>query len=252
MTVVGVSGKQVMASLGEPLRWWRNVGRCPCYNNISGTFDPGHSLCGGTGIVAEEVVLTSNYSTGTYLCLISSASAGKEYEETGQLMEGDLVCSTYPDEIPLSPGDRVLLPTRDTVYSEVITRGNGPSDSLNQQFATSIERIMDVNGPITSGWSLVNGPTFTSQIAYDSNIAFGTSFNGLSAVLWNASTGPAVGANYTVRYRYNPRYIVQSEMIKMRGKDTAGGLSPYATIGTTRTQQVLLRLWNPNSNDTSV
>src|SRR5512140_2909387 len=85
---------------GEVIRWWRAMGDCPCRDPERGTFDQTHTLCGGTGVLREEVDVRQ------YLAILTDATSALSYTAVGPIESGTLLASTMPDEIPLAPGDR--------------------------------------------------------------------------------------------------------------------------------------------------
>jgi hypothetical protein len=196
---------------GETIRWFRMVGRCPCFDPSTGEWNRAHALCGGLGVLREEVDVSA------YRAQVTSVQAGRTYDRRlGQLEEGDLTVSVWPNEIPLAEQDQIVVPSRAFTFSEQITRGAGLSDTLTQLHPLSVERVFDTNGVVSSSLYSLSGQT----------------------LVWDG--GPAAGQRYTVRYRYSPRYTVIQGKILSRKPDPDGTPLPMV---------VGMRLWTPSDLD---
>lgn len=183
---------------GERIRWFRFVGQCPCWDKAKGTYDHNHALCHGTGEIKEEV------DVSRYKAIVTSVTVSKVFTGIGELDAGDLTCSTWPQEIPLAKRDEVVVPSRTTFDTALIKRGVGVDQILaasNGVVLTSlvVDRIYDLNGPITEGWALQTG-----------------------GIAWETGHGPAKGAQYAVHYKYTPRWEVQDAGILTRRPDPGG------------------------------
>lgn len=210
--VIGPAMRQIDIFHGEPIQWFRYVGMCPCHDSKNGTYNRSHTLCGGTGKLKEEVDVSA------FLAIVTNVTVSKVYHGLGELVAGDLICATWPQEIPLARYDEVVVPSRNRAESAQIVRGSGidpiPLPTTAVVAAVNlIQRIYDNNGPIYAGYSLQS-----------------------DGIAWKAGTGPTLGARYTVRYRYSPRWEVIDDAILNRVPDPNG--DPIA-------QKVALRLITP-------
>src|SRR5437868_6983068 len=97
--------RQIERTFGEPIRWWQ-AQRCACWDPATDTHDQTHFLCGGTGIVKVEQNVSRRKA------LISQVTMTQDYADIGTLRVGDLVASTWPEEIPLAENDLVIVPSR--------------------------------------------------------------------------------------------------------------------------------------------
>lgn len=193
---------------GEPIRWFRSMGKCPCFNEIDGEWDRTHTLCSGTGVLKEEV------DVACFKAIVTPVSAARVYTGIGELIVGDLLCATWPQEIPLSHDDEVIVPARLRTETRVLTRtGEGEADPFPLGEVTEILRVFDSTGAIDYGWSL-------SQ----------------NSVVWQANMGPGEGERYSVSFRYTPRWVVILEAVTMRRPDPYGAEIP---------QKVGLKLLTP-------
>lgn len=207
---------------GERIRWWRSLGRCPCYNPVNGVWDKTHSLCSGTGILREEVPLLST-PKNEYRVILTSASTMKSYlSPPGQIEVGEMVCSFWQNEIPLAEGDVILPISRSASFEEQVVHGTGSSDSLKHTTVSSIQSIYNISGPLVTGYSLQN-----------------------SIITWNTGI-LTTGDKYSVRYTYSPLYIVLEGNFLLRRPDfPTDQFRNYTSIPS----RVLLKEWNVSSLD---
>jgi len=198
------------AQEGEGILWFRTMGACPCTNPQTRTWDRAHALCAGTGKLRQQIDTTG------FLALVTGVRVGRRYDEQlGQLQEGDLLVSTWPNEIPLSEGDHVVIPSRNAVRTWLQTRGTGTDDMLPDRNNVAIATLFDSTGELKLGWEFV-APNI---------------------IRW---TGAPAGSAYAVRYSYSPIYEVMEGSVLYRKPDYGGAIMP-TVVGA--------RLFKPNTQD---
>ncbi len=189
---------------GEPIRWFQAMGDCPCKDPTTGRWDKTHALCGGTGTLKREADVTG------YRAIVTSVMSSRNFTEVGELAAGDLLCSTWPDQIPLADDDEVIVPSRSRQDSVTITRSANSGDVIpDVEYVVGIEQVFGQDGPIEAGYSLdVDQST------------------GVSQIVWQATQGPGIGVRYRVRYRYTPRWEVITSPVLDRRPDPGGQRLP--------------------------
>lgn len=197
---------------GEPILYWQYVGICPCTDSVAMTHDRQHALCGGTGVLRESV------DVSTYKALVTGYQQSKAYHSSlGELPQGSIGVSTFPDEIPLAEQDLIAVSTRFLTISEELTRGAGATDNFTRGSITSIDRVFDTAGAITTGFAISSGK------------------NGIT---WTG--GPDAGDTYTVLYTFNPQFIMIKGTLKPRRTDLLGLPFPVPA---------LFKIMNPTETD---
>lgn len=215
----GIALHRNFVTWGEPILWQQNIGRCPCYNPSTGTWNLNHVQCNGTGRLLVSIDLTQP-PAANYRVLVTNVTVGKIYEPLGQFQAGELILSFWPNEFAIGEGDLIVIPSRQTTYSEELIHSS-TGDTLSQSNVYTIDAIWGLNGAF-NGWNL-NGNTIT----------------------WS-SGGPSIGDYYTVRYQYSPTYQVIAASFLRRRPDNPLNVFSYQTVPS----RAALKIWNPNLMDT--
>jgi uncharacterized protein YbaR (Trm112 family) len=198
----------LIAEFGEvPYRWYRDVGPCPNAHNDAvlgggaqmGTTALACPICKGTTrIVREMEVPLAGRALGRLL--LQQAQIGRTRAPI-ELEGGEIICTYIEDDYPLADGDRLVLSSRISDFSELRRRGEGADDRLRH---SPVASILNVYLPPPTG-ELSGG--------------FGVS-DDATGVFWG-TTGPPAGTQYTIRYRYYATFQVAagSHHRRVRAKD---------------------------------
>lgn len=201
-----------------PHAWYRRVGPCPNpHLDQVGGFAPDGAcaLCDGSGTLWEEMALpTRGQSQGKLL--LTSANR-KNISALLEIAVGDLVCSYLEEDYSLAERDRLVLASREFVFTEKITRGSGAKDRLRHNPVTRVDRVFTAAGAVGSGYAV-------------SGDALGVQWFG----------GPSVGTDYVIRYRYRPSYVVIGGSHLHRVEASNGDRFP---------SRVVLRVWHQGPLD---
>lgn len=201
---------------GEPIRWLRYRGRCPCYNPSTGQHDVRHRLCGGTGVVYAEYDFHVDRPP-EWKAVITNYSARRHGTAHGEMTDGDLVCSTWRNTIPLAERDMIIIPSRVISVTETIERGDDVSDTLREYEPIAIDVFTTMHGPENAGYHLEG-----------------------REIVWDEERVPE-GERYTLVYTCSPRWVVAEGSILIRRPDPVVGLELPQRVG--------LKLVNPSQLD---
>lgn len=202
---------------GEPFYWYVSQ-RCPCFDPITQDHNHSDPQCNGSGKI-YALQPSTNSRGRPLLALCNSVMSARVLEQIGLLEIGNLTCSTWVEEAPIGPDDRIVLPRRSKVADITVTRGNGQSDSLFYPNVTKIVSVITPNGIVDPaqyqlpmpGVSLISG-----------------------SILWNLGASITAGTQYTVKLRYSPIWEVVVDPTRSVRPDLDG---------TELTQQVGLKLY---------
>ncbi len=169
--------RQAIRVQGEQITWLKAM-PCDCY-------DPGTNYDqqrGCTkclfGYIYREQELTSGVKA-----LVTQVRRSFLHPDLGWVLEGELICTTMPDEIALGPMDRVVLLQREMTARERIVKG---TDSLTHGDLAGVVEVSDSSGIYEAGTD------------YTVNLATGK-------ISWlPGAQAPAEGAIYAVEYQYHP------------------------------------------------
>jgi hypothetical protein len=192
--------RQAIHAGGEQVRWLKAIPHT-CYDPAT-NYDQqrGCEEC-SFGMVYEEEVLPSNVRA-----LITNLKQKWMDAQMGLVKEGDLVCQTMPDEIWLSPLDRLVLVQREQIKWERLTKG---VDQLSEPYPVSLAEVTD-------------GTHYA--IGTDCQLDAAT-----AKVEWiDGGDAPETGAVYAVQYRFNPVfwYIYGDQTPPRPATLVAGGVTP--------------------------
>jgi len=181
-----------------------NVERLDSFINVRGetiTFYPGRAcdcVAHGHPSPACPYCFGTGFAIGTgaeTTFLITGVKSHLKFVEAGILEAGDLVATVATDNTYLEivkPGDRLKLNLRRETREEVIARGSAEKDVLREPHVVSVDSI--VQGATT----YVEGTDYTVSG---------------NEITWLHEEGePLEGSNYTVTYKYNPVYVVFSDL----------------------------------------
>lgn len=206
-----------------PAAWMRPEGECPhCHGaGVGFTTDLSCPLCGGRGILYTSMTLPTSGATGGKIAF-QQARIGKSYAPV-QLQDGDVICSYLASEYPLDELDRLLLPTRQSRFSQRIVRGTGSADTLARTPVLTIQSVYTAAGAVP--------------------VARYTISDNQSQIVFNNGTGQVnAGTQYTVSYFYRPEYVVVQGSIHHREQASNGDYFPSSCV---------LRLWKEQPLDGS-
>ncbi len=184
---------------------WRRARTCPCIKVETGQPDFNCDLCGD--------LPGTLWDAGAELRVLAPGRQRRdEQQDIGQLMAG-MVTLTFPSEYTPGHWDRVeLLNAAMVVNNERHVRGavdpvGRSTERLRIHPSLAVEYCEAIVGGLLVAY--IEGSDF--------------SIEGSGAIVWGAGRGPAVGVQYTLRYRARPVYIVWSP----QSRDEGGTKQPY-------------------------
>ena len=209
----------LLAEGGEvPAAYYQRVGPCPAghVDRQSGySPDSTCSLCHGTGTLYVAQTLPTQGETGGKVLILGLDV--RKAKNPLDMQAGDLFCTYLEDDYPFAEGDHLVLSSRELTQTQKLKRGSGASDWLRRSHITRIDAIYTAAGAF-AGSKAVGG-------------------DGHSVV---PAGSLAAGTDYTIRYRYRPRYTVMASSALHRVPAGDGSRFP---------SRVLLRLWDESPID---
>ena len=162
--------------------------QCPCLR-AERQFDPLCAACHGTGRYYPP-----GLAYATTLLLVHESSQ-RELSDPGSWIPGTVQASILPG-IRLSERDKIQwLDVKDVANDEVLYRGI--DDTVRHTAGVALEVVADFQTIYRAGTDYLLSPPHT--------------------ITWvPGGQAPAFGAQYSVRYAYNPEYLVVNDAPRLR------------------------------------
>jgi len=206
--------RDLIHNQGQAIEWYRGM-VCPCTDRRSREQNPDCALCAGVGWYYQEMDVSA------FKALVTGVSPFVEYAAFGEIMSGDCIVSTMPDEIPIDAPDKVVAPTdRKVRHSEVVVRSqSGDTDALWGQNVTEVIYLRDLT---------------TVYAEIEDFLLDGDQID------WSPSgSTPTAGTQYTVLYQFQPTTYKCLGSLPTRRRAVAGTLLP---------QRAFCRIWVPETH----
>lgn len=183
---------------------------CPCADYETGSADETCSSCFGWGYT---------YPADRKIAALKvqwlGQSSRKEYDRAGVYTPGS-VQVTWPSTTVLGHGDIFIHPYEEAVEtSERLIRGqvDPDGDTMERLRFSRVTGVEDVRDSVR---------------AYTAGVDFNLAADGHTFVWIDGGQKPAIGARYSVRYRYRSMYIIGSATPQQRHDD--GALAWHTTV----------------------
>ncbi len=203
-----------------PSFWFQRIGPCPASHvNVFSGFTPDVDcpLCGGTGEVYREIDIPPNDVDLTGGKILANVFSSTQHAFPVKIQAGDMRCAFIETEYPFAEGDKIGLSERTEDMSENLVRGSGSSDRLRYWPVFEIIAVYVASGEFNADSYVISTDKRSIQ------------FSGT-----NGPTDPtdtmAADAQYTVRYRFRPSYIVVQGSFIRRPAATNGELFPTEAV----------------------
>lgn len=236
---------ELVAARGTDVAFWPAVA-CPCSRTDSGKARRRCQLCNGYGFAYP-----ADMRCDSMRVLLQSQTATEARTPAGGMISGRVV-ATFPSSILPQPGDLVLPKGQVHQCDEVLLRGRNPvqddiallrdnnlavqEDASTPDEALRYPEILQILGVwgynhlaggdilrkyrVDSAGDLTHDQTVEYQAAVMPRYTEADYTLAGNVIRWNRGRGPALGTQYTVKYRANAVFIVGDEAPYRSDRDT--------------------------------